>query len=770
MADQLRGAIGQVPYLIERGGFDEAMAADGTLRESWTAIARSFGTLSAGELADRQRRIDRLLDAEGAGHLVHDLAVADVGMAPSTESRPWRLDPVPLVLAGAEFDGLAAAAAQRLELFEALLRDVYDARTLIRDSVIPASVLFALESLNTTAAARHPPRWLVHYAMDVVRTAAGQWRVVADHIDTPPGLGYLLMNRTVMARVSGQPLRHAAVAPVADAATVLRLALASCAASAAPSARTVVMTAGATDPTYVEHSYLALQMGFHLAETADLVVRKNRLWLRALEALEPVDVVYRRVADDALDPLEMTGRRGRGVPAVAWAAQRGGVVVANAVGARVAEEAALTPFLADAAEALGLGALRVAALRDDDRLATAPALTGPATAPIAPARVVIRVHAIAGADGAVVVRGGVGRVLADDDDPRHPTQRLVKDVWVVGDAQAPRGAVRGVVPAQVDLRASVTTRAAQAMFWMGRAAERAEVAARTAQWIGTQLDEDPGLVGVGAGGGWATGALALLRAARALPLGVSDEAGAPFAERIGLELEATKRDVAVRLAAVVHEATSVREYLSLSTGRLLGRFARLHVDLLADRATGEELDLVLTDLAALSGLWTESTVRGPSWRFLDIGRRLERALVVLGSIEAALGTAVDAAAFQPVAEAALAINDSLVAYRRRYRSDVDLSALLDLLVHDDGNPRGLAFQLDRLREDLASLQWSAGVDLVQSAALGALTDVDRTIVDGRRMSVDALVLAARAPLLSLAAAVVERWFAVPVNPTLVRGR
>ena len=153
-----------------------------------------------------------------------------------------------------------------------------------------------------------------------------------------------------------------------------------------------------------------------------------------------------------------------------------------------------------------------------------------------------------------------------------------------------------------------------------------------------------------------------------------------------------------------------------------------------------------------------------------MGRRIERALAVLGSIEAAAGPAVDALAFQPLIEALLAGNESLVAYRRRYRSEVELEAVIDLLVHDDENPRGLAFQLDRLREHTASLGWAEGSDCVDRSSLAALGRTDTVLAGGRRLSVDALVLAARGPLLELDAAVVAHWFADPVNPMVMGAR
>ena len=181
---------------------------------------------------------------------------------------------------------------------------------------------------------------------------------------------------------------------------------------------------------------------------------------------------------------------------------------------------------------------------------------------------------------------------------------------------------------------------------------------------------------------------------------------------------------------------------------------------------------MLVDLAALAGLATESTVRGPAWRFLDIGRRLERALAVLGAIEAGLGPEVDAFTLQPLAETVLAANESLVTYRRRYRSDVVLDAVVDLLVGDDTNPRGLAFQLDRLREHMAALAWSDGLALVDRAERRRRSPTIDDATAQRPPAGDrrARRSPSRGPLLEMNGAIVRRWFADPVNPTMMSGR
>jgi uncharacterized alpha-E superfamily protein len=345
---------------------------------------------------------------------------------------------------------------------------------------------------------------------------------------------------------------------------------------------------------------------------------------------------------------------------------------------------------------------------------------------------------------------------------------VLKDLWAIDGQRTPRRSpVRAVVP-QVDLFTSLPKRAADSLFWLGRAAERAEVAARTAREVRAQVGQDPTLAAESTA--WLDGALALLRASRVSP----SSSGAPAGPTPAVLAEEIRRTVAVvgeQIANVVGEAMSVREFMSTTTGRVLGRLATVRAQLVDEDDEEDDLDTVLVDLAALAGLATESTVRGPAWRFLDIGRRLERALAVLGAIEAGLGRDVDTFTLQPLAETVLAANESLVTYRRRYRSDVVLDAVLDLLVGDETNPRSLAFQLDRLREHMSTLAWADGLALIERASVGTLTQIDdaRT-TNGRRVAVDALIVAVRAPLLEMNGAIVRRWFADPVNPTMMSGR
>jgi uncharacterized circularly permuted ATP-grasp superfamily protein/uncharacterized alpha-E superfamily protein len=758
-------------YAPSPGRYDEVVDAEGTTRPTWQAVARALGSFEPEVLRARQLQADRLLDAQGTGHLVHEISLAPdrhgVSAAARSVSHPWRLDPVPFVIEAPEFRRLADGATQRMRALEAVLADVHGPCRLVADGVLPAPLLHSLPGYRPVGDQLRNGPWLVHYAVDLVRDAVGTWHVVHDLTDAPTGLGYSLLNRTVLARVLPDGLRALGVAAVNDHADTLRRALTSAAPEGLRSPRAVVLTAGPADPTYVEHSYLATRLGLHLVEAADVVMRAGRLWLRVLDGLEPIDVVYRRVLDARLDPLEAGHLGGgSGVPGIVWGAVGGRLTLANAYGAGVAEAPELAPYIADAARHLLGEFLALPLLPPGATLGSSPVFVDVGEEPFEPRPVVLRMQLARVGDDIVVMPGGAGRVLAPGDDPRRPTAQVVKDVWVVG-AGARSRPVGIAAPPQVDFGGSVPKRVADALYWLGRAAERAEVTTRAARVVTAQLLQDPTL-STFEDGAWAVGVGSLLRAAQGAPSVIAGQDGSS-ADLVAVELAATCASAAAQLAALVQEATSVREYLSTTTGRVLGRLARAY-PLFAGAATqADDLDTVLVDLAALSGLMMESTVRGPSWRFLDLGRRLERALAVLGAVEASLALDLPPMAQQPIADAVLGANESLVAYRRRYRSEVDFQAVIDLLLRDDSNPRSLAYQLDRLREHAAGLAWGEGAALVERASVQSLAAIDRSVVNGRIVSLDAYVLGVRAPLLELAAAIVQRWFADPVNPTLMRG-
>ena len=718
--------------------FDESSRWDPTLRDALLDTAR----LDAWQL-----QLDRLLVAEGAGHLVHDLPVRADGRAAGLESRPWRLDPVPLVLDAPTFHWLAGAVVERMEALEALLADLYGTRQVVRDGVVPSDLLHSSERYRLAAVGGpRPRRWLSTYAVDLVRDASGAWCVVQDLTDAPPGIGYALLDRAVMSRAAADVMTRGGIASLARFPALLRRALA--ATSAEPSPRTVLFSGGIDHPSYIDHSYLAVQLGVHLVEGADLVVRQRRVWLRTLDGLEPVDVIHRRLEDAGIDPLEVGALGAVGVPGLLLAARNGGVALANAHGSGVIEDPELARWWPAAVRHLTGTDLRIGPLAGSPELATTPSFTDGS---VVAGRAVLRLFACHDGVQASVLPGGTGRVLAPGDDPTLPTAAAAKDVWVVGSALTPP--VVAPLP-QVDFARSVPTRAADALFWTNRAAERAEAMARTVRVINARIEEDPGIVALD-GGRWCARVARVAAGIRRASLSpaVLPAPGAVDLDDLRAELAVTVAALTSEVGSLLTEATTVREYLSVTTGRVLERMARLRSTLQQDAAGVDALDALLADFAAFAGLWNESTVRGPAWRLGDAGRRIERALVVLDLVEAGFteddgDPAVDGL----VIEILLAADESLVAYRRRHRSDVEPSAALALLTRDPSNPRSLAACLERLAQHAGEADWEDGVRLARAAqyALG--------------LPVPELVPTIRGHVLDARRALVERWFAAPVNP------
>lgn len=702
--------------------------------------------------AQRQARADRLLVADGAGHLVHDLPVRGDGRAASIESRPWRIDPIPVVLDAATFRWLSLAIAERMEALDAVVADLYGERVLVRDGVVPAQALGSSDRYRLNAVGRSPMRWLTTYAVDVALGADGIWYVVQDLTDAPPGLGYALLDRSVMSRVVPEIMAGEQIASVARFTGPVRRALA--AASPVDSPRIVLFSGGLDHPSYVDHSYLAVQLGVHLVEGADLVVRQRRVWLRTLDGLEPLDVLYRRLEDAMIDPLEVASQGSIGVPGLLQAVRAGGVALANAHGAGVVETATLVPYIEAAIERLRPLEQSLPRLADTSTpLATVPMTPDDARPFVADAAVVVRLFAVHDGVNVSVLPGGTGRVLAPGDDPRHPTSSTAKDVWVLGRTTAPTLGPR--LP-QVDFGRSLPTRAADALYWTNRAAERAEAMARTVRVVGSRLEQDPGLAGLH-GGAWIERMTRIVRGTRRGAHGYAQRAEIASFDTLDDEIRALGGAVAHEIGALLTGATTVREYLSVTTGRVLAHLADLRSALRRGDAGVDDLDAVLADFAALAGLWHESTVRGPAWRIGDTGRRLERCLVVLDLVEAAMGDGSDHDEIDTAAiEVLLAANESLVAYRRRYRSDVEESAAIALLVSDEANPRSLAASIAELHRHATMADWPEGAELADRAT-AALS-----------LPLDELLPTVRSIVRETGALVIERWFSAPVAPILMR--
>lgn len=724
-------------------------------------------TADPAELGRQQLAIDRLLMSEGAGHIVHDLPARADGRNVALTSRPWRLDPLPYVITSDEFGWIEEAVTRRMSMLESLLVDLYGERQLVADGSIDPTALWGSAGYRLAAVGaaqrRGQKRWLSTYAVDVVRRADGVWFAIADLADTPVGLGYTLLDRKVLEQVVDPPTD--AVRSLEPALQRMRKALVDSTDVAGP--RVVVLTSGIDHPAYVEHAYVATQLGFNVVEGPDLVVRDHQLWLQTLGGLERVDVLYRRIADRQLDPLETNTYGAAGIPAVLLADEKSSLSIANSHGCGVIEDpsllglwdrvgASLTgeeSWLEMRSPHLSRGSTRI------DDLLGAPAERVPCLVDgvIVEHPLVLRFHAVADDDGITVIPGGNGRVIEPHDDPTRPTPCRAKDMWVLGVEPVSTLTTPSISAPQVDFITSVPTRAADSLYWLGRASERAEVVARAARVVAAAQPAGTGPI--------QTPAMRLLA-----DLIGADPAWAANA-RTGVDLRREAVVAAVgslefHIGSMLAESASVREFLSTTTGRVLGELVVSRSALGDHPGDVDAIDTLLFQLSAFAGLWSESVVRGPAWYFGDFAKRYERTVVALTSAAAAASAAGDHALTGPDRrrglESVLAANDSLVAYRRRHRSDVELDAVLRLLLHDDRNPRSAAASVAGLTRNATAIGWNAGLDRL--AAVGA----DIEAIDPSTPGDVLRSIITR--LHDLAAELTSTRLVAPPHPTLVRPR
>ncbi len=761
-------------YRPHAGRYDELVDEAGTLRPHWRAVIDAWHRLGPVEIARRADGAERRLRAESAGYAYDDDA-----------SAPLSVDALPYVIAADEWAVVERGLVQRAELLELVLADLYGPRQLFSEGLVPPGAALAARAYQLAAVGVGVPgARLVSYAADIVRDASGRFLVIRDHTDAPTGAGQALLHRTVLAATLPEAQAGLRVRTLEAWLAQMRTAMADSAIRGVASPRTVVLGPPPEHPEFVEASYLASNLGYHLAGSGDLTMRAGRIWLRALEGLEAVDVVMRRVADHAADPLELAPPSVSGVAGLLQAVREGTVSVVNSLGSGATDRLWLQPFLADICqrllgEPLKLGQIetlwcgdhdqRTTLLEDFDHyvihdidpvtprasvfagdlssaaadewrrgiedaphrfiaqrkmlFATTPiAEVGPAYSEIVPGMATVRAQAVRSGSSFVVLPGGHGKVVTATRPVIDPAPAAGKDVWVVAsmDDRHRRRLPIAVLP-QIDLRSSIPTRSAESLFWLGRNSERAEFVARLTRLVIARVDRDAPLGDTP----WLTAVLFGLEVvSTGAPMHVvpAQPPFPPLGERLRVALAGALAErvgsVGDSLGHILSGAGVVREFLSTASWQVINTLASERLEIIACVDKGdtfllsEALDRTVLALAAFSGLAMESVVRGPSWRFLDMGRRIDRALLTVRLLEATLrfdaaeapGIDVHQALFSHV----LAGCESLVAYRRRYRSDVRIDSIRELLLDDDTNPRSLAFQLARVRDHVLGLPARAG--------------------------------------------------------------
>lgn len=726
--------------------YDEVAGLDGSLRPAWRALAAEADLLSDQHLRRVVGEIERFLSDDGVTYT-----------PPGGVSGPWRLDPVPFVITAEEWAPLGVALAQRAELLNAILVDLYGERRLLSSGVLPPSVIFGhpgyLRPLARVSSADTRP--LVLLGCDLGRTSSGEWRVLADRTQAPSGIGYAMENRRVISRVLPRLYREAGLHRLAPFFQALRSALMQAAPEHVVNPRVVVLTPGTHSETAYDQAFLASSLGFPLVQASDLTVRDGSVWLRVLGRLERVDVVLRRVDAEWSDPLELRGDSQLGVAGLAEAARRGTVRIVNGLGAGVLENPALMPYMAKMCELLLDEPLRLPvvetkwlgdpehlefALANLDDLVVRPidrpgwrnvsssdelrsaikaapyrfvvrenlALSqSPVVGPmgVAPAPVVLRSFAIAYGSTYRPLVGGLASVLD------HDGVRATKDVWVLKEKGEPDQGLTDVLPmTKVRAPEAMVPRVLEDMFWFGRYAERAEDLVRLVL-VSHALADDFQSRPKSAGGA----ALAVLVGAmRELsPVGPGDDLDTDF--RAVLLDPDSPGSVAQSIAAMRDTAEGVRDRLSGDIWRAFGTADRAAAMLRANRHShqvAETAGRMLTGILAGYGV-SANMVRDAGWHMLEVGRALERAHQLVRLLRATVtirrGIDVD----REVNQAILTATESSVTHRMRYRGNLRTTTVLELMLLDSANPRSLICGVDNVRDHLAKLPGASGASRPQ---------------------------------------------------------
>ncbi|MCU1450385.1 MAG: hypothetical protein JWP02_2555 [Acidimicrobiales bacterium] len=317
--------------------WDEMFEAPGVPRSHYEPLHDALCTLTGDDYRERCRARDGSFRDQG------------ITFSLSGEERPFPLDLIPRVIPASEWETIEAGVAQRVRALEAFLADLYDRARILEDGVVPRRLVLSSTHFHRQAAGIEPPNGVrIHVAgVDIVRDAAGIYRVLEDNLRTPSGISYVIENRRAMTHVFPELFPSHRVRPVGDYPSHLLEALRAGAPRGKDQPTVVVLTPGVHNAAYFEHAFLARQMGVALVEGRDLVCRDGVVFMRTTQSEEQVDVVYRRVDDEFLDPLQFRPDSVLGCPGILNAARQGNVTIANAVGNGVADDKALYPYVPD---------------------------------------------------------------------------------------------------------------------------------------------------------------------------------------------------------------------------------------------------------------------------------------------------------------------------------------------------------------------------------------------------------------------------------------
>ncbi|WP_437187292.1 circularly permuted type 2 ATP-grasp protein [Planctomicrobium sp. SH668] len=793
-------------YSPRHRSYDEAVSADGELRAIWKSLSRDLQSLGSAELQRRWEQAQQQVTRDGFTFNPYD--------ADGTVSRPWVLDAIPLLLKEAEWKEVEEGLAQRATLFDLILKDLFGAQDLIREKHLPPETFFAHPCYYPAyhKLEQRSKCFLHLYAADLARSPDGAWWVVSDRTRAPFGLGYVLENRILTSRLLPKAFREMNVQRLASFFITFKESLRVLATRSQENPRVAIWSKGPQSKAYFEDAYLARYLGYQLVEGGDLAVRENRVMLKTLGGLVPIEVIYRRQEDDDCDPVELNSSSMSGVAGLLEVIRSNNVALANPLGSRLVESPLFMAFLPSLCEQLLGEQLKIPSIatwwcgEEKEKkyvldhlteLIIRPAYRTVDSKPLQPSKMTkqelndlkakiranpsyyvgqetversttpvwndqklvswslaLRSFLVRNGDSYSALPGGLARVAKDGEllDQNTTTGERSQDVWIVSDDPIHEVTLLAPKDQVIKLRrgrADLPSRVADNLFWLGRSIEQAESTSRLLRTL---------LLSVTGEEGFLAEQQALLRTLVELGQIAPDyvipelNTGLPGLDKMLPEaIFDTKLPKSLRSA--IRESfrlvSAVRDRVSVDAWRILHRVELSSKTPIKDLADVVEfLDRVILDLMAFSGLAAESMTRTQGWRFLELGRRVERAwqtsMLLKSCLTGELGEE------HSVLETVLEVADSIMTYRSRYLATVQIVPVIDLLLMDDTNPRSVIFQLQEIckhvdnlprDEDQAhmNVEQRMALSIYNAVRLNEIHELCITSSDGHRDALDKLL-------------------------------
>ena len=321
--------------------YDEMYAADGEVRPHYANVHSRLTSLSPDALAERQRTLERSFLLQGVTFTVYG--------AEETTERIIPTDLAPRIIPAAEWTRIEAGLTQRLRALNMFLADIYGDQQILKDGIVPRELVLGAPSYRREMQHLYVPHkaYANVCGSDLIRGQDGAFAVLEDNLRVPSGVSYMLANRDAAKRTFPGTFRMSNVRPVERYPDLLLSTLKGMAADWRPDPQVVVLTPGVYNSAYYEHAYLARLMGSPLVEGRDLVIHENMVYMRTTTGLRRVDVIYRRVDDDFIDPLTFRRDSSLGVAGLFNAYRAGNVVICNAPGTGVADDKAVYAYVPD---------------------------------------------------------------------------------------------------------------------------------------------------------------------------------------------------------------------------------------------------------------------------------------------------------------------------------------------------------------------------------------------------------------------------------------